>query len=312
MQSTLCTELTDSVRSEGIKMMLDLPYRFQTHTMGLMRLYYNRKPKFKLETLRILLFLYQQGFCAVEKIRLIQEQQERYDHLALSTEKLSAIGRFAAGVAHEINNPLAGILLFSSSLLKQAPADSPFQEGLETITHEALRCKTIIQDLLEFSREKSPSRLMADLNEVVSKALNILNNEFHLKHIGCELKLAADLPEAMLDPGQIEQVMVNLLLNAIQATPVNGKIRIESNVHRDDNKLSVKVSDTGCGIPRRNLNSIFEPFFTTKSTGTGLGLAITYGIIQNHGGEISVVSKEGSGTSFIIELPLTDCECEKG
>jgi signal transduction histidine kinase len=224
--------------------------------------------------------------------------------LALQTEKLSALGRMAAGIAHEINNPLAGILLFSSNLLKKAPEEGPFREGLEIIVQETLRCKAIIQELLEFSRSSVPKTALVDVNNVIMRAIHLLENEFRLRHIRVDVDLSKQLPKILIDENQIEQILVNLLLNAIQAIEEQGTVTILSNVTSDRRNVAIEVSDTGCGISPENMSKIFEPFFSTKVKGTGLGLALTYGIVQKHGGHVYAFSQPNQGSRFIVELPI--------
>jgi two-component system NtrC family sensor kinase len=246
----------------------------------------------------------EQCACAIDKARLIETQQARYDHLALQTEKLSALGRMAAGIAHEINNPLGGILLYSTNLFKKVPKEGPLKEGLEIIINETMRCKTIIQDLLEFSREKEPEKTLANINHIIEKTLGMLENEFHLRHMTVETNLSSEMSDNLVDVNQMHQVFVNLLLNAAEATQDNGEINIRSQIDKARRCVRVEIADNGCGIPPEHISKVFEPFFTTKAKGTGLGLAVSYRIVRNHQGEIQVSSKPGEGTRFSIEIPL--------
>jgi len=210
----------------------------------------------------------------------------------------------AAGIAHEINNPLASILLFSSNLLKKVPQEGPFREGLQIIVQETLRCKAIIQDLLEFSRANEPKTTPSNVNQVMERALHLLANEFKLRHIQLELDLAKSLPQILIDENQIEQIFVNLLLNAIQAIEEQGTITIRTYMSSNRKNVTIDIADTGCGIPPENMSKIFEPFFSTKSKGTGLGLAVTYGIVQKHGGHIYADNQRKQGARFVVELPI--------
>jgi two-component system NtrC family sensor kinase len=241
---------------------------------------------------------------AIVKARLIEKQQSQYEHLAIQTEKLSALGRMAAGIAHEINNPLGGILLYASNIIKKVPKGSPLSEGLEVIINETMRCKLIIQDLLEFSRDRPPSKAMSNINNIIEKAVSILENEFRLRHITLKKHLSGEIPEILLDSSQLEQVFVNLLVNAVEAIQEKGTITIQTHIGQDRERVIVEIADTGCGIPPEHRPRIFEPFFSTKSKGTGLGLAVSYGIIQNHQGDIRVTSEPGQETCFSIELPI--------
>jgi len=289
---------------EGIRMILDIPLSLRNDIVGIIRIYFTKERKFSQEELNFVIAISQQCACAIDKARLIEEQRVQYDQLALQTEKLSALGRMAAGIAHEINNPLAGILLYSSNLIKKVPKEGALKEGLDIITHETIRCRTIIQDLLEFSRDREPQKIMTNINDIIEKALSILENEFRLHHISVEKDLSSQIPDNELDPNQMEQVFVNLLLNAVEALQEEGVITIRSQIGSDRNCERIEISDTGCGIPSEKLSKIFEPFFSTKAKGTGLGLAVSYGIVRNHNGEIQVSSVPGKGTRFTIEIPF--------
>lgn len=289
---------------EGIRMILDLPLTLKADVVGIIRMYFAEKRTFSEEELDFVIAITEQCACAIDKARLIETQQARYDHLALQTEKLSALGRMAAGIAHEINNPLGGILLYSTNLFKKVPKEGPLKEGLEIIINETMRCKTIIQDLLEFSREKEPEKTLANINHIIEKTLGMLENEFHLRHMTVETNLSSEMSDNLVDVNQMHQVFVNLLLNAAEATQDNGEINIRSQIDKARRCVRVEIADNGCGIPPEHISKVFEPFFTTKAKGTGLGLAVSYRIVRNHQGEIQVSSKPGEGTRFSIEIPL--------
>lgn len=290
--------------AEGIRMMIDAPITYKDDVLGILRIYFDEPREFSEEELHYIILIAERGASIIQKAQLIEMQESRYDQLALQTEKLSALGRMAAGIAHEINNPLAGILLFSSNLLKKAPKEGPFREGLEIIIQETLRCKTIIQDLLEFSRASEPKAFLTNVNKVIVKALHLLENEFRLNHIRVEMDLTKQLPDVLIDENQIEQILVNLLLNAIQAIESQGTVTVRSYVPPDRKNVAIDVIDTGCGIPPENMSKIFEPFFSTKPKGTGLGLAVTYGIVQKHGGRVYALNQPQQGSRFIVELPI--------
>jgi len=296
---------------EGLRMALDLPLTIGSHVVGIIRVYFDRTRKFSEEELNFMVFIAEQSSYAIDKARLVETHQSQYHQLALQTEKLSALGRMAAGIAHEINNPLTGILLYSSNLIKKVPAEGPLKEGLEVIIHETIRCRSIIQELLEFSREREPEKTLSNVNTIIDKALSILENEFHLKHIRIEKKLSEGLPDIPLDVNQMEQVFVNLLLNAVEAIQDNGLITIASFMNGGQDLLKIEVTDSGCGMPPAHLSQIFEPFFSTKPKGTGLGLAVSYGIIRNHRGNIQASSRPGAGSCFTIELPVSPADFEK-
>ena len=289
---------------EGVRMILDCPLRHDNDILGLIRVYLAEAREFQQAELDFVISLGEQCACALNKARLIENQQSRYNHLVLQTEKLSALGRMAAGIAHEINNPLGGILLYSSNMFKKTDDGDPCKKGLEIIIRETTRCKGIIQELLEFSRYKAPNKQLLNLNDTLRKALSILDNEFMLRHIKVTKTLAHDLEDILLDGNQMEQVFINLLLNAAQAIDKQGQIRIETRMDADRDLELVEIADDGCGIAPEEAGKLFEPFYSTKSTGTGLGLAVSYGIVRNHEGQIRVASQLNEGTCFTIELPL--------
>jgi two-component system, NtrC family, sensor kinase len=287
---------------EGIRMMLDIPLTLDLEIMGLMRIYLPEQREFSEEEKTLMVYMAEQCACAINKARFIENQKVRYDQLAIHTEKLSALGRMAAGIAHEINNPLAGILLFSTNLAKKVPLEGPLKEGMDIISREALRCKTIIQELLEFSRTREPLRMLSDINEIMEKSLRLLENEFRLGRIQLKKNLSSGIGKIYLDANQIEQVFINLLINAVHATPENGTITVNSCRLPEQSTVRIEIEDSGSGISPENLPKIFEPFFSTKEKGTGLGLAVSYGIIKNHSGNIDVKSHPQEGTRFTLDF----------
>ena len=293
-----------AARQEGIRLVLDLPLVFRDNMAGLLRVFFPSHRHFEDDELDFAVALTQQCACAIDKARLIEEQKVRYDQLALHTEKLSALGRMAAGIAHEINNPLAGVLLYSSNLRKKVPPESPVGEGLEIIMRETQRCKIIIQELLEFARDRDPQKTNADIHQIVDHAAHMLENEFRLRRIRIDRQYADDLPPVKMDENQMLQVFVNLLLNAAQAIDKNGTIVIQTATDAAGENVDIIVDDSGCGIPSEHIDKIFEPFFSTKHDGSGLGLAVSYGIVRSHRGNLTVESQPGKGARFTVSLPL--------
>lgn len=289
---------------EGIRMMLDVPLAVKDQMLGLIRIYLTQKRTFSKDELDFVITVAEQCACIVERVQLAENQQAHFTHLATHMEKLSSLGRIAAGVAHEINNPLGGILLFSSNMSKKVQAGSPIEKGLKIIIRETQRCKIIIQRLLEFSRDKKPKKILAGINDIVTTALGVVENQFYLRHVTVEKHLAPDMVKTLLDEDQIEQVLINLLLNALNAVEEHGRVTVKSTVDTAQNIIEVEIADNGCGIPAESVKKIFEPFYTTRSTGTGLGLSVSYGIIKNHQGDIRVFSELDKGTRFIVELPI--------
>jgi two-component system NtrC family sensor kinase len=290
-------------KEEGIRMMVDLPLFIGQNVVGILRIFFVQQREFSEQELDFAVAIAEQCALAIDKARLIEKQQIQYDNLAIQADKLSSLGRMAAGIAHEINNPLAGILLYSSNLVKKVPETGPLKKGLEVIIHETIRCREIIQDLLEFSREREPVKVLADLNGVINKALNILANEFRLNRVSLEKHLSDSLPNVLIDVNQIEQVFINFFMNAIEAIQGQGQVSVRSYKDEDNHGIVVEIEDSGMGIPQEHLERIFEPFFSTKPKGTGLGLAVNYGIIQKHGGQIRISSQPGRGTTMTIRLP---------
>jgi two-component system, NtrC family, sensor kinase len=292
-------------REEGIRMMMDLPLVVAEDVVGLVRIFFSEARDFSPEEIEFARAIAENCAYAIDKARLIERQRIEYHHLAVKTEKLSSLGRLAAGVAHEINNPLAAVLLYSTAMLKDVPAESSLREGLEIIVHETVRCRGIIQELLEFSREKEPRKTPADVNEIIAKALTILENEFRLRHIRVERDLSGSLPYIPLDVNQMEQVLINFLVNAAEAIPDDGLIIVRTREDDDKKGILIEIEDNGIGISEEYRERIFEPFFSTKPKGTGLGLPVNFGIVERHQGEISVFSEPGQGTCMVVWLPYS-------
>jgi len=290
--------------NEGIRMMLDVPLAVHDRMLGLIRIYLGHQREFTPDELDFMRTVAEQCAGIIERVQCMENQQEHFNLLATQMDKMSSLGRMAAGIAHEINNPLAGILLYSSHMRKKVSPGSGLDEGLDVIIKETKRCKTIIQGLLDFARNTKPQRVSTNVNRIVESALGIVENEFHLRHVDIILILDKDMVNIMVDENQIEQVMINLLLNALGAVEENGKVFVRTKTDLTAGAIFVEVADNGCGIAQDNLKKIFEPFFSTKKQGVGLGLAISYGIIQNHQGKIRVSSKPGEGSRFVIEFPI--------
>jgi PAS domain S-box-containing protein len=220
-------------------------------------------------------------------------------------EKLASIGGLAAGVAHEINNPMTTILTSAMLIQEEIGADSPFADDLKTIVDETLRCRKIVTSLLNFARQTQPAKKLSAINELVKNCVVLVKKQAAFSNIIIKQKLAKELPPVLIDQDQIQQALINLLLNAIEATPDDGKINIMTELGESGRSAVIKIADTGKGIPPELLGRIFDPFFTSKENGTGLGLSITHGIIKQHGGTLAVKSVLGVGTIFTIDLPLS-------
>lgn len=231
------------------------------------------------------------------------ELKAMQNHL-LQAEKMAAIGKLAAGVAHEINNPLTGVLTNSSLMLQDLPPEDPRREDLQTIVNETLRCRKIVKGLLDFARQTTPQKQELDLNQVVEDVLALVRNQASFRDIAVHSDLDPKLRRIMADGDQMRQVVLNIVLNAADAMPRGGELAIVSGFDRASNAVVIRISDTGTGIPEEIRDRLFEPFFTTKKTGTGLGLAIAYGIVERHRGALKVESTVGQGTTFVISLPV--------
>lgn len=229
--------------------------------------------------------------------------QKAHEQLTRS-EKLTALGQMAAGVAHEINNPLGGILLYGNLVLEDIPENGATRENMKKIIHQTNRCKNIVQGLLDFARTPTGDMLHLQINDVVRAALNLVKDQAIFHGIEVETRFAENLPEVNGDPSRLEEVFLNLFINAADAMKEKGgRLRITTSSTVD--RVKVIITDTGKGIDQAYLPHIFEPFFTTKDPGqgTGLGLSIAYGVIKRHNGFIDAESAPGKGTTFIVSLP---------
>jgi PAS domain S-box-containing protein len=222
-----------------------------------------------------------------------------------NSEKLASVGKLAAGVAHEINNPLGGILNCLYNMRKGALSPSRQEEYLASMEDGLRRVQRIVRQLLDFSQQHNPELALADINQVVNRVLLLTDHLFVPHGVRLETDLAADLPELMIDRHMMEQVLMNLVLNAIQAMRNGGVLTIRTTVK--EAQCLVCVQDSGCGISSSVLPRIFDPFFTTKNEGegTGLGLSVSLGIVERHGGRIVVDSEVGKGTTFTVSIPLS-------
>jgi two-component system, NtrC family, sensor kinase len=237
----------------------------------------------------------------------ITERVELESQLS-QADKLSSIGLLAAGVAHEVNTPLAVISSYAQMLSKQLQGDEHKSTLLEKITRQTFRASEIVNNLLNFSRTSGAEFSEVDVNRVICDTLSLLEHQFKTSHIRVQDELSQHLPTIQGNPGRLQQVFLNLFLNAKDAMPNGGTLRITTS---NGDGVSVVVSDTGLGIPQEHLARIYDPFFTTKNAplngqkrGTGLGLSVTYGIIQEHAGKIRVESSPEDGTTFYLDFPL--------
>jgi two-component system, NtrC family, sensor kinase len=232
------------------------------------------------------------------------------------SEKLASVGLLAAGIAHELNNPLTGVLTFTSLLRKKMPEGSADAEDLDLVIRETKRCATIIRRLLDFAREKTPEKKFIDLNQVIEDTARIIERPASFRDVEIGMDLDPELPQVWGDADLIKQVIMNILVNAQHAIEHEGSITVRSRRLPEAKSpepgkeavpmAEISIIDTGCGIPEKNLKRIFDPFFTSKEVGkgTGLGLSVSHGIVRAHGGAIEVESTVGKGSTFRIYLPL--------
>jgi len=240
-----------------------------------------------------------------EQLATSKQELEMAEEQLIRSEKLASMGQLAAGVAHELNNPLGTMLIYAHLLLRSLPADDPRRADLELMAGEAERCRGIVASLLNFARQSKVDLQPANLNEIVADSLAAVDKHPQFARVTFKRDLDPHLPEAMLDAAQIKQALINLLTNAAEAMPQGGEIRVATGAESPDH-IWVVVADNGVGIPEEHLGSLFAPFFTTKPVGkgTGLGLAIVYGIVKMHQGQVEVNSRPGQGSTFTIILPL--------
>jgi len=244
-----------------------------------------------------------------------QELKKAYDDLKntqeqlVQAEKMSSLGIMAGGVAHELNNPLGGVLGFASILSKELPKGDPHREDVEEIERGARRCKAIVENLLRFSRQESFGFHSTDINKVVEESLSLLGHQVELANIKITKNFSPDIPPVMANAQQLQQVFINIISNAYDAMPDGGNLTISTELKIESEKfknIEICFTDTGKGIPKKLIGKIFDPFVTTKPVGkgTGLGLSVSYGIIEKHNGKIEAQSKEGKGTTFTVVLPI--------
>jgi len=252
-----------------------------------------------------------------DMVVFLEQRDERRraesENRLLQSEKQASIGRLAAGVAHEINNPLTGVLTYSHMLLRRKDIGDDIRSDLETIAQSTERVRKIVKGLLDFSRQTKLDREPTEVNRLVRSTIALMENQALVKGIGIKFNPGENLPMLTLDRGQFQSVLLNMIINALDATEPGGDITISTGISLSTSDVGKKgvevvIADTGCGIPSENLDKLFDPFFTTKGVGqgTGLGLAVSLGIVQRHGGTIRVQSEVGRGSAFTIWLPVEE------
>jgi len=258
---------------------------------------------------------YQKLQMTVKQLRATQEELQ--EHIAaqrmaerrlVQAAKLAAVGEMAAGIAHELNNPLTTVSGFTELTLEEVPPGTRLHADLELVLREAHRATDVVRRLLDFARQSESVRTRSDINEIVKEVLALVNHLLHTSGVQLITNLPTGLPTVSVDRNQVKQVLLNLVHNALHAMPNGGELRISCTRRSRDHQdwVMVVISDTGIGISPENLERIFEPFFTTraKEGGTGLGLSISYGIVAEHGGFIEAESKVDKGSIFSVWIPV--------
>src|SRR5208282_1322963 len=241
-----------------------------------------------------------------EKVNQRSEELFTMQARVAQSERLASLGILAAGVAHEINNPLGAVMALTALTLEDLKEDDPNRENLQEVVRQSERCRDIVKGLLQFSRHSKVNPELADLNTILQDTLSLVTKQAQFLNVTVAVNYDPQLPPVMADKSELEEVFMNILINATQAMQERGTITITTRHSAADNSVEVLISDTGCGVPPDKIDKLFHPFFTTKESGqgTGLGLSIAYGIITSHHGSISVESEVGKGSTFKIRLPI--------
>ena len=242
-----------------------------------------------------------------------ERSKEYTQQQIMKSERLATLGQLAAGVAHEINNPLGTISLYAKMTVDElGKDDDSCRENLKVVMKHINRAGRIVKDLLEFARQAEPEMRTLNINDVLRKAIAIITHPAELQNIKLNKNLAPELCHIQGDSDKLQQVFVNIIINAIQAMPKGGELTAATRFTEDNAFVKMEISDTGCGIPEEHLSKLFDPFFSTKETGkgTGLGLSVSLGIIEKHNGTIDVKSKVGAGSMFTITLPVGEKQRE--
>ena len=240
-----------------------------------------------------------------QRKQMEQELEETQIQL-LQSEKMASLGKLAAGVAHQLNNPLGGIILFTKIVMEEYNLEDKAKEDLNRVLKDAERCRDTVKELLEFSRQTHYLMKPCDINQAISRTLFLLENQSLFQNIEIKKNLATSLPPAHADVQQLNHLFMNIILNAAEAMDGKGELTLQTYTLPNKKRIGIEISDTGPGIPQEILPQIFEPFFTTKEEGkgTGLGLSLAYGIVENHGGSIRAKNQTDRGIKFTIELPM--------
>jgi two-component system, NtrC family, sensor kinase len=249
-------------------------------------------------------------FHDLRSIKKMKEELEKTQLQLLQSEKMASLGRLAAGVAHQLNNPLSGITLYTRLTMEEYPLEDGARKDLTRVLEDAERCRDTVKELLEFARQTKYICRPQDINRAITRTLFLLENQTLFQNIDLERDLDPELPLVHSDIQQMNHLFMNIILNAAQAMQGKGDLKVKTSHLPDKNIVRIEISDTGPGIPEEILPHIFDPFFTTKQEGegTGLGLSLVYGIVKNQGGAVKAENMPGGGAAFIIDLPVTPKE----
>ena len=247
-----------------------------------------------------------------EKVKQRTEELSAMQVRVAQSERLASLGMLAAGVAHEVNNPLGAILTLTALTLEDMKEDDPNRGNLEEVVRQSTRCRDIVKGLLAFSRQSKTDKELVDVNKIIEETLALVAKQAQFFNVNVICNCDPELPAVMADRSQLQQVFMNILVNAVQAMDERGTITIVTRHVAPAHCIELAISDTGRGIPPEQISRIFDPFFTSKASGegTGLGLSIAYGIVTTHGGTIHVSSEIGKGSTFTIRLPVAVAQQE--
>jgi PAS domain S-box-containing protein len=303
-------EINSALITVGIKSCLGVPIKLDDEILGVLFAYSDMPKTFSARHVNLMDTFAGQAATAIQNARLYQDLKTQMKNLQdtqaqlTQAAKLAAIGRLAANMAHEINNPLTGILMASSVLDEQANKSDPRKQELQTITREALRARGIIRNLLDFARQSQAKVVEVDINELLQSSVSLLRHVMDMKGVEFVEHYSSEVLKVSVDRNQMMQVFYNLVTNALDAMPQGGKLTLATKAKED--YVLIEFTDTGVGISPKDMDRIFEPFFTTKleAKGTGLGLSVSYNIVTAARGIIQVKSKPGKGSTFMVSLPI--------
>jgi len=252
-------------------------------------------------------------FRDISNLERMEKKLEEARAQLFKAEKMASLGKLAAGIAHEINNPLSGILIYGSLVAETLEPEDSRREDLQCVIAEALKCQEIVKDLLEFAHSTSFEISSFDLNQVIETAMRLMIKKAVFNNLRVTKELDPNLPQVVGNPSRIRQVIINLVMNAVDAMQGQGNLTIRTRLRGTGQMAEIEITDSGPGIPEDILPKIFDRFFTTKEVGkgTGLGLSVTYTIVKAHSGNIRVKSKVGEGASFFVDLPVSDIRQEE-